>query len=46
MGAGEITDYVSQKTADGIFTYMGREESTLRKDPIGRGKDLVKGLRF
>ncbi len=46
MGGGEITDYVSQKTADGIFTYMGREESTIRKDPIGRGKDLIKGLRF
>ena len=27
-------DYVTDKTADGIFTYMGREETTLRQNPL------------
>lgn len=46
MDDRKITDYVTQKTADGIYTYMGREEQTLRKDPIGTGKELLKGLKF
>jgi hypothetical protein len=46
MDGSKLTDYVSQKTADGIFTYMGREETTIRKDPIGTGKDLLQGVKF
>jgi hypothetical protein len=34
----KITDYVSKKTADGIFTYMGREETSLRQNPTALGK--------
>jgi hypothetical protein len=40
----KITDYVSQKTSDGIFTYMGREEEKARADPIGTGRAILKGL--
>jgi hypothetical protein len=29
-----LVDYVTDKTADGIFTYMGREETTLRQNPM------------
>jgi hypothetical protein len=25
---------------------MGREETTIRKDPIGTGKDLLQGVKF
>ena len=41
-----LTDYVAGKTADGIFTYVGREETRLRHDPIGTGTQLLKGLKF
>ena len=33
MNADSLTDYVAQKTSDGIFTYMGREEKGLRQNP-------------
>lgn len=33
MSADTLTDYVAQKTSDGIFTYMGREETRLRQNP-------------
>jgi hypothetical protein len=29
-----LIDYVSQKTADGIFLYMGREETSIRANPM------------
>lgn len=41
-----LTDYVATKTSDGIFTYVGREETRMRQDPIGTGTQLLKGLRF
>lgn len=40
----KITDYVSQKTSDGIFTYIGREEEKARGDPLRTGKAILKGL--
>ena len=46
MDPARITDYVTRKTSDGIFTYVGREETRLRKDPINTGKELLKGLKF
>lgn len=46
MNADRLTTYVSQKTADGIFTYMGREEARMRSDPATAGKTLLKGLKF
>ena len=42
----KITDYVSRKTADGIYTYMGREEAKVRDDPIESGRAILKGLNF
>lgn len=42
----KLTDYVAGKTAEGIFTYVGREETRMRQDPIGTGKELLKGFRF
>ena len=36
--SARITDYVAKKTADGIFTYMGREETSLRQNPMSLGK--------
>lgn len=41
-----LTDYVAGKTSDGIFTYVGREETRLRQDPIGAGTQLLKGFKF
>jgi len=38
MSEDSITNYVAQKTADGIFTYMGREETSLRANPMALGK--------
>ena len=46
MNEERLTTYVSQKTADGIFTYMGREETRMRSDPTTAGKALLKGLKF
>jgi hypothetical protein len=46
MDDKKITDYVTQKTSDGIFTYVGREETRMRQDPVGSGKELLKGLKF
>ena len=41
-----LTRYVTDKTSDGIFTYVGREETRMRQDPIGSGKELLKNLKF
>ncbi|MEO8936290.1 MAG: DUF4197 domain-containing protein [Burkholderiaceae bacterium] len=46
LDPAKLTEYVTQKTSDGIFTYVGREETRLRQDPIGSGKELLKGLKF
>jgi hypothetical protein len=40
MNANTLIDYVTQKTADGIFTYMGRKETGLRQNPSA----LLKGF--
>lgn len=46
MDENKLTDYVSGKTSDGIFTYVGREETKARQDPLGTGGALLKGLKF
>lgn len=46
MSPDKLTDYVTGKTSDGIFTYVGREETRLRQDPINSGKEILKGLKF
>ena len=40
----KLTDYVTGKTSDGIFTYVGREETRMRRDPVNTGKEILKGL--
>ena len=35
MDEAKLTDYVSNKTSDGIFTYVGREETRMRQNPLG-----------
>jgi hypothetical protein len=46
LNEGGLADYVARKTSDGIFTYVGREETRLRQDPIGAGRELLKGLQL
>jgi len=41
MTDDSINDYVTQKTADGIFTYIGREETALRANPLGAAKSVL-----
>lgn len=41
-----LTDDVAKKTSDGIFTYVGREETRMRQNPVDSGKALLKGLKF
>ncbi len=42
----KLTDYVTQKTSDGIFTYVGREETKARDNPLETGRAVLKGLKF
>ena len=46
MSPDKLTEYVTGKTSDGIFTYVGREETRMRQDPVNAGKELLKGLKF
>ena len=46
MTPDKLTGYVSQKTSDGIFTYVGREETRMRANPLESGKTMLKGLKF
>ncbi len=46
MDEKKLTDYVTGKTSDGIFTYVGREETKARQNPIETGGALLKGLKF
>lgn len=41
-----LTEYVTGKTSDGIFTYVGREETKMRHDPVNTGKEILKELKF
>ena len=46
MNQSKLTDYVAKKTSDGIFTYIGREETQIRQNPMESGKAILKGLKF
>jgi len=39
-----LTDSVTDQTLNGIFKYMGNEETKFRKNPLGKGGKLLKGL--
>ena len=36
-----IDSYVTQKTLDGLFLTMAREEAAIRKDPLGQSSKLL-----
>ena len=41
----KLTDYVANKTSEGIFTYVGREETKMRQNPLETGKNLLQGMK-
>lgn len=38
----DLDDYVTQKTMDGLFHYIGEQEKAIRKDPVGQASDLLR----
>lgn len=38
----DLGDYVVQKSMDGIFHYLAKEEAAIRKDPVKRTTDILK----
>ncbi|MEP6949661.1 MAG: DUF4197 domain-containing protein [Ginsengibacter sp.] len=38
----DLTDYVTQKTLEGLFYHIGLEEQKIRKDPAARITDILK----
>lgn len=44
LGGGESVDldaYVTEKAMDGLFHYIAQEEKAIRKNPVGRGSELL-----
>ncbi|WP_246218806.1 DUF4197 domain-containing protein [Parasphingorhabdus halotolerans] len=39
-----LTDSVTQQALDGIFSYIGLEEAKFRKNPLDKGRKLLKGI--
>jgi len=37
-----LEQYVTQKTLDGVYLMMAKEEAAIRKDPIGQSSALLK----
>jgi len=37
-----LEQYVTQKTLDGVYLMMAKEEAAIRKDPIGQASGLIK----
>jgi hypothetical protein len=40
----DLDEYVTNKTLDGLFTYIAIEEEKIRTDPLARGTDLLKAV--
>ena len=40
----DLTDYVTQKTVDGIFIMVAEEEKKIRENPLNRTTDLIKNV--
>jgi len=38
----DLTDYVTQKTLDGLFYHIGLQEQKIRKDPVARVTEILK----
>lgn len=39
-----LTDSVTEQALDGIFAYIGKEEAKFRRNPLDKGKKLLKGI--
>ena len=39
-----LTDSVTEQTMEGIFNYIGKEEANFRRNPLDKGKKLLKGI--
>ena len=37
----DLDSYVTDKTLDGLFTKLAREEAAIRQDPVARSTDLL-----
>ncbi len=37
-----LEQYVTQKTLDGVYLMMAKEEAAIRKDPVGQASSLIK----
>lgn len=37
-----LEEYVTQKTLDGVYLMMAKEEAAIRKDPVGQASSLLK----
>ncbi len=37
-----LEQYVTQKTLDGVYLMMAKEEAAIRKDPVGQASNLIK----
>lgn len=44
LSQDRLTDSVTDQALNGIFRYMGEEETKLRADPVGAGASLLRGL--
>ncbi|WP_197460250.1 DUF4197 domain-containing protein [Sphingorhabdus sp. M41] len=39
-----LTDSVTEQAMDGIFAYIGKEEANFRRNPLDKGKNLLKEI--
>lgn len=44
LDSAGFTASVTEQAANGIFKYMATEEARLRQNPLGIGKDILKGI--
>lgn len=46
LSADTLTNSVTDQALKGIYTYIGREEANLRKNPLNLGKKLLGGVKL
>lgn len=44
LGEGRLAKYVADKTSDGIFQYVGQEETRARANPLETGTNLLRSF--
>lgn len=42
--SGDLNDYITKKTLEGLFKVMGENEKSLRADPLGYGKKAIESI--